>query len=742
MSASGRRSTNTRLLCLGALLIFLAGFLTGGVRKQLLFDTGLADGTGQTQLLGKPGTTASPASSRGFAPSPAVATAVVPAPLPRSSGPPVPQMPVVAVSLGGATCEFTFMSPQSSRPGKPCLPPAKFWPYASNSSGPTILGERIVAAATQAPISREECNEFVSSGDHTWCNKVMGGKGIVGLSFANEEQDAWSEHLSREFSVPTHLYNCQQAPDTSTNAEPLPYQRSSTCLGPEKATWEGKNYETLVTHLGTKEPLSVHLKLDTEASGWLVLERFLSNVAVLQKVRTLDLKAVFGIRKGFETELESVSGPDILEREVRVMEQLRDHFRVAGSDLETYRQGWRPETDCPQGACEEPNMHLAGGFAPFRFTVSYVSKTALPIAVAAGGSAAGAIGHAIPPAPALPISAGTIPPVVALPVSTPSTGKTCTWVLKDQVSSRPGVPCLPPALVWPYVTNTPWRTTLGERIVNAVTPRITAEECDGFDMYGDQTWCNKGMRDRTATALSFGIEERDLFSERMSNVLHLPCKLFDCFVPPEQSPPMSGKAPNGTGPCPKDGPHCYETPYFSYRVCVGPKATVIDQRRYDTLASVLRGYRPLSLHLKMDVEGSEWDTLQALLESDSDMGKIRTLDMEVHFGFHAASSAAPEVSIDKQIAGEVTILEKLRKRFRVVGTTLETYRQGWWPEKDCPKQQCHEPVVHTSGGFSPQMFAVSYINAALVPSTSDDTMPRAHSMAWVGVPSSAPLPPV
>jgi len=148
----------------------------------------------------------------------------------------------------------------------------------------------------------------------------------------------------------------------------------------------------------------------------------------------------------------------------------------------------------------------------------------------------------------------------------------------------------------------------------------------------------------------------------------------------------------------------------------------------------------------MDVEGSEWDTLQALLESDSDMGKIRTLDMEVHFGFHAAShaasSAAPEVSIDKQIAGEVTILEKLRKRFRVVGTTLETYRQGWWPEKDCPKQQCHEPVVHTSGGFSPQMFAVSYINAALVPSTSDDTMPRAHSIAWVGVPSSAPSPPV
>jgi len=340
-------------------------------------------------------------------------------------------------------------------------------------------------------------------------------------------------------------------------------------------------------------------------------------------------------------------------------------------------------------------------------------------------------------------SAVPIPQVATLPISAPATRKTCDYALRDQVSARPGMLCLPPALVWPYVTNTPWRTTLGERIVAAVNPRITAEECDGFDMYGDQVWCNKGMRDRTAQALSFGIEERDLFSERVSNVLHIPCKLFDCFVPPEQSPPMSGKAPNGTGPCPKDGPHCYETPYFSYRVCVGPQSKVIDGRRYEPLTSVLSGYGPLSLHVKMDVEGSEWDVLEALLGSESDLGKIRTLDMEVHFGFHAASNAGPVLSIEKQIEHEIGILERLRKRFRVLGTTLETYRQGWWPEKDCPKQQCHEPVVHTSGGFSPQMFAVSYINAALVPSVSDDTTPLAHTMAGVGVTSSsASSPPV
>jgi len=575
----------------------------------------------------------------------------------------------------------------------------------------------------------------------------MGGQGTVGLSFANEEQDSWSEQLSREFSVPTYLYNCQQNQDTSTNTEPLPYQRSSACLGPEKATWEGNKYETLATHLGAKGPLSVHLKLDTEASGWLVLEQFISNVALLQKVRTMELKAVFGIRKGFETELESVSSRDILEREVSVMEQLRNHFRVTGSDLETYRQGWRPETDCPKSTCEEPNVHMAGGFAPLRFTVSYVNNAALLTGVIPKGSAAAAVGELIPQVAALPISPAPAPPAAALPNAPAASGKTCTYVLRDQVSARPGVLCLPPALVWPYVTNTQWRTSLGERIVAAVNPRITAEECDGFDMFGDQVWCNKGMRDRTAIALSFGIEERDLFSERMSNLLHLPTRLFDCFVPPELSPPMSGKAPNGTGPCPKDGPHCYETPYISYRVCVGPQATVIDQRQYEPLTSVVKGYGPLSLHVKMDVEGSEWDVLEALLGSESDMGKMRTLDMEVHFGFRAASSAGPVLSTEKQIEREISILERLRTYFRVIGTTLETYRQGWWPEKDCPQQQCHEPVVHTSGGFSPQMFAVSYINVALVPSVSDDTMPLAHTMAGVGVPpvaapaSSAPSPP-
>jgi hypothetical protein len=45
------------------------------------------------------------------------------------------------------------------------------------------------------------------------------------------------------------------------------------------------------------------------------------------------------------------------------------------------------------------------------------------------------------------------------------------------------------------------------------------QDCGGWDMFGDQTWCKKAMRERHGIiALSFGIEERDLYSEYMSRV--------------------------------------------------------------------------------------------------------------------------------------------------------------------------------------------------------------------------------
>ena len=173
------------------------------------------------------------------------------------------------------------------------------------------------------------------------------------------------------------------------------------------------------------------------------------------------------------------------------------------------------------------------------------------------------------------------------------------------------------------------------------------------------------------------IEERDLYSEYMSRVYQMPTRLFDCFIETEKSPPMAGTAPNATGPCDPNRGHCYESPYRSFRVCLGPEATVIHGRRYNTLAKELEGRGPLSTHVKIDVEGSEWSILEQLLESDEDQDKVRTLDMEIHFGFRAASERAYDKwSEKKRLEREISIIERLNVRYIVTGTTLETYRQA------------------------------------------------------------------
>merc|ERR1712194_22481 len=231
-------------------------------------------------------------------------------------------------------------------------------------------------------------------------------------------------------------------------------------------------------------------------------------------------------------------------------------------------------------------------------------------------------------------------------------------------------------------------------------------------LFGDQTWCNKAMGAEGVTGHGYGIEERDMYSEWLSNHWKVPMKLYDCFQQPRDSPPLSGKAPNNTGPggCKNTGGHCYEAPYWGYSICMGPEKGVdVDGRRYDTLHNHLKGHGPLSTHVKIDVEGSEWTVLEQFINSDEDQDKVRTLDMEIHFGFTAASeSKYRSWSVQERIEREVKIIEGLQRRFYVTGSTLEVYRQGWGADKDCAGSQCNEEVVHLRGGFSPKMFALSY----------------------------------
>ena len=285
-------------------------------------------------------------------------------------------------------------------------------------------------------------------------------------------------------------------------------------------------------------------------------------------------------------------------------------------------------------------------------------------------------------------------------------------------SSRTGIPCLPAAKVWPYKTNQSWSVHLGERILMAAKPssHVTEKRCKGFKLFGDSAWCMAAFEGESSSqGLSFGIEQRDLWSETMSNTFHMPTKLFDCFQNPKSSPALAMIAPNAAGSCEGNPHHCYETHYDAFRTCLGPREETVQGRKYTSLSNLLSKRGELSTHVKIDVEGSEWSVLEDLLENNGDMHKIRTLDMEVHFGFGAASEAAHRKgSKEEQVKREVQIFEKLAQKFAVSGSNIETNADGWQPAVSCPQQQCEEPVVHTHGGLPVNQFAISFVNPSLV----------------------------
>jgi len=282
---------------------------------------------------------------------------------------------------------------------------------------------------------------------------------------------------------------------------------------------------------------------------------------------------------------------------------------------------------------------------------------------------------------------------------------------------------LPVAASWPYKTQRTWSTDLGERIVRSAipSPKVNEDACGGFKLFGDSAWCLAAFADapaRNLQGLSFGIEERDLWSETMSNFFHMPTKLYDCFQDPKKSPPLSMTAPNAAGPCRGKQSHCYETPYQAFRTCLGPDSGVLEGRNYTTLAQLLQGQAPLSTHVKMDVEGSEWSVLEALLSNAADLAKIRSLDIEVHFGFAAASEAQRrQKNPEEALRREVSIFEKLARSFLAVGSNVETNAEGWDPGASCSRALCEEPLVHTRGGFPVNQFAVSFVNPALLQKT-------------------------
>ncbi|CAE8638984.1 unnamed protein product [Polarella glacialis] len=370
---------------------------------------------------------------------------------------------------------------------------------------------------------------------------------------------------------------------------------------------------------------------------------------------------------------------------------------------------------CPKKRCQEPAAHAAEGFPVIQFAVSFVH----PDLLVGGASFPSTL-----PSPALSPASET-PTVSAAAKAVPSWPSLakCKVEFNDR-SSRPGKPCLTKAKPWPYTTNTQWKTELGERVVAAATGVVTKAQCKGWYMFGDMTWCLNAVKRRKGGSeligLSYGIEQRDLWSEKMSNMYKVPTRLYDCFQQPKDSDPLGGKAPNATGKCDPSRPACYETPYQAFQICSGPDTGIVEGRKYESLQKHLKDRERLSVHLKIDTEGSEWEVLEWLLSSPEDMDKIRTFDMEVHMGWAAASSRKSprsKVSAQDRLEFDLDILERLGQHFRCTGSSIEVLASAWVKAEDggrCPKQQCGEPDVHAAGGFPVTQFAISFVHPDLL----------------------------
>jgi len=612
-------------------------------------------------------------------------------------------------------------SEPSSRPGVPCMKRVAKTPYKTETPWRSELGERVLKAVG-GRVDESACGGFQLFGDSVWCLKVMKEPGVLALSYGIEERDMWSEKMSNIFKMPTRLYDCFIPPrlsppiaGTAPNGTSCagvggpcyetPYEAYRICLGPTRGMIGEREYVTLQEHLAGRPPLSTHLKIDTEGTEWDVLEQFLASPEDQDKVRTLEMEVHFSYSHEGNSAASGGQGTGErkqFERRVGIMERLLERFACLGTNLEVYQQGWTFDKRCPKSSCDEPPIHITRGMSMDQFAVSYVNRKLLsdgPASPASGG-------ESLPPPPS---------PVAPTPAPPEEEEVACSATYASK-SSRPGFPCMPRMRKNPFRADTPWRTELGERVLKAVAGSVTEQECDGFELFGDHTWCLRAMREKGVLGFSYGIEERDRWSEMMSNLFKMETRLYDCFIPPERSPPIARTAPNATQSCQGVGYHCYETPYQSFRICLGPEAATKNGRKYETLAQHLDGRPPLSTHLKIDSEGTEWSILERFLESAEEQDKVRTLEMEVHFSFvHEGDSAAVGSQEERElIESRVRILERLLERFACTGTTLEVYQEGWSLDEKCPDSSCEEPPLHLRHGMSMDQFAVSYVNKALL----------------------------
>jgi hypothetical protein len=149
-------------------------------------------------------------------------------------------------------------------------------------------------------------------------------------------------------------------------------------------------------------------------------------------------------------------------------------------------------------------------------------------------------------------------------------------------------------------------------LLEALTP-VTLKNCTmrryGSANDGGYVMCENLLQE-VKTAYSYGIGGNDQWGCEVSRVLKVPVHQYDCFEPPTMG------CPGGQ--------------FVPHNECVGPVAETVESRVFDTVQNHItrNGDGGRRLLVKMDIEGSEWESI--LATPDDILATFDQLPMELH----------------------------------------------------------------------------------------------------------------
>lgn len=226
-------------------------------------------------------------------------------------------------------------------------------------------------------------------------------------------------------------------------------------------------------------------------------------------------------------------------------------------------------------------------------------------------------------------------------------------------------------------------------IVEDTTPTVSEKQCghrirnasSGAGAY--YVWCDKIMSKlktlNNITGLSYGISTWDTWSQYLANQYDMPTHLYDCFTTENTSKPIEQ----------------FHTPYERHDICLGNTSKIDESgRKWETIRMHLTGRKPLSVLVKMDIEGFEWFTLPDFLNDPASISAVRQLDLEFHFCKY----------LGNQI---LSIFHKLLDNFVVTG------RYPNDSQERIKEFNMKKDDICKANGL-PGIFSVSYVNKRLL----------------------------